>query len=166
MIEVPRTPTNSWFTMFMMPVQSVISPFPGESKSGLEGALRSIESHIEEMLADGIPSQNIVVHGYSQGAGLVHYIAAHTKYKLGGFLPAMGWLPLRLIEPVYKLRPAPVNINTPILHVTGYVDHLVPNTPCGTLTRDDMQKVFTNYQHRALLGGHELEYSPVYWLLA
>lgn len=110
-IKFPTAPMTIWFMMYMLPAQAVISPFPGEMKSGLDVALRSIESHIEDMIADGIPSENIVVHGYSQGAALTHYVAAHTKYKLGGFLPAMGWLPLRLIEPVYELRPVPVNVN-------------------------------------------------------
>ena len=165
-IKAPRTPGNSWYPMYMTPEKSVLSLTPGESKQGLEIALRSIESIIEDMINGGIPSDNIVVHGYSQGAGLTHYIAAHTKHKLGGFLATMGWLPLRLIEPVYKLKPAPVNINTPFLHVTGYWDRIVPNNPCGTLTRDDMQKMFRKYKHKPLPGSHFLEYSPVLSVVA
>lgn len=113
------------------------------------------------MLALGIPSENIVVHGVSQGAALTLYISVHTKYKLGGFLPIVGWLPLRKVEPVYNIQPVPININTPMLHITGTLDPLVPNYPCGTTTRDDMQQVFENYQHKAMTGTHALMFNPL-----
>ena len=145
---------GSWFDIFLPPAMSVLSPIAGESKIGLENSLRAVESTIEEMMAGGIPSEKIVVFGFSQGGALTLYTAIHTKYKLGGYLPIVAWLPLRKVEPVYELEEDPTNIDTPILHITGTQDILVPNNPCGIETSNDMRQVFKNYHLKPIVGGH------------
>ena len=153
-VKHPRAPGGSWFGFFLLPAMSCVSPVAGESKIGLEKSLDAVESTIEEMMDSDIPSEKIVVFGYSQGGALTLYTATHTKYKLGGFLPIAAWLPLRKVEPVYELEEDPINIDTPILHITGLQDNIVPNDPCGIETSNDMQQVFKKYHLKPIVGGH------------
>ena len=91
--------------------------------------------------------------GFSQGGALTIYTAIHTKYKLGGFIPNITWLPLRKVEPIDKL-PTPINKDTPILQVNGMLDILVAFN-AGKKTKKDMEKVFTRYEFKGiLLGNH------------
>lgn len=131
---------NSWFNFWMLPAISVLSPVPGESKDGLEKALKIVEGEIEELIELGVPSRNIVVGGRSQGGCLTLYTAMHTKYKLGGFVPIVTWVPLLQSEPPESL-PEPVNKDTPILQLNGEADLIVPLVPAGEMTKKAMEKV-------------------------
>jgi predicted esterase len=53
-----------------------------------------VEEEIKKMIQEGIPSENIVLVGVSQGGALTLYTALHTQYKLGGFIAIIAWLPL------------------------------------------------------------------------
>ena len=75
----------------------------GESKEDLEEALATIEGVIEELVEEGIPSENIVLSGASQGGVLTVYTALHSKHKLGGFMPIVTWFPLLKVEPPSSL---------------------------------------------------------------
>ena len=154
MVKAPLAQGYSWFDFLLYPAMSCVSPIAGESKIDLEQSLDAVESTIEEMMASDIPSEKIVVFGFSQGGALTLYTAIHTKYKLGGFLPIVAWLPLRKVEPISELEEDPINIDTPILHITGTQDNLVPNDPCGIETSNDMQQVFKNYHLKPIVGGH------------
>jgi len=77
---------KSWYSMNMMPGMSTLSPIPGESKAGLEDAMKRVEGVIQKLVNQGIPSEKIVLSGLSQGGSLTLYTALHTKYKLGGFI--------------------------------------------------------------------------------
>ena len=129
---------RSWFNFWMMPAVSVLSPIPGESKDDLDAALLLVEDEIRDLIAEGVPSRNIVVSGLSQGGALTLYTAIHTKYKLGGFIPIVTWLPLRKVEPLTSL-PTPVNRDTPILHMNGMADMIVPLWPAGKKTEKAMK---------------------------
>ena len=153
-VKDPQAPRGSWFGFFLPPAMSCVSPVAGESKIGLEKSLDAVESTIEEMMASGISSEKIVVFGFSQGGALTLYTAIHTKYKLGGFLPIVAWLPLRKVEPISELEEDPINIDTPILHITGTQDNTVPNDPCGIETSNDMQQVFKKYHLKPIVGAH------------
>ena len=134
---------RSWFNFWMMPAMSVLSPVPGESKKDLDRALGEIEEVIEELMSKGVPSKNIVVSGVSQGGVLTIYTALHSQYKLGGFLPIVAWLPLLKVEPVSSL-PVPVNKDTPMFHINGMMDFIVPVVPAGRESEKELKKVFVS----------------------
>jgi len=151
---------RSWFNFWMMPAMSVVSPLPGESKEDLEKALKIVEGEIEELMSLGVPSKNIVVGGLSQGGVMTLYTAMHTKYELGGFLPIVTWLPLLQKEPPSSLPVPPVNKHTPILHMNGMMDPIVPVVPAGKMTEREMLKVFTRYEFKAIPGTTHLTTAP------
>jgi len=147
--------TRSWFNHFMLPAMSVKSrKLPGENKKELEEALRKIEVVIEQLMNQCVPSENIVIMGFSQGSVLAWYVAMHTQYKLGGFVPIVSWAPLLLVEPPANINPPPVNLNTPILQMNGGADAVV-DPSAGAATKNVMSKVFPNYKYMLIPGtGH------------
>ena len=142
---------RSWFDFNQLPYKLVRGE-GFESKQDLENSLSLVEVEIEKMIQEGIPSENIVLSGMSQGGALTLYTALHTKYKIGGFLPMVTWLPLLGSEPPVSL-PTPINKDTPIFHMNGNIDVIVPKV-CGRATATAMEPVFTNYEQKNVLGTH------------
>jgi predicted esterase len=155
-IPLPLTPgmpyARSWFNFWKMPGKSVISPKASESKKGLERSMKQVEEEIEKMIEEGIPSENIVLTGTSQGGALTLYTALHTKYKIGGFIPIVAWQPLLMPEPPSK-QPVPANKDTPIFHMNGIQDLIVPSI-CGSTTSAALNQVFTRYEMTKVFGTH------------
>lgn len=150
---------RSWFNFKFMPDLSVFSPIAGEDKDHLNEALATVEKIIEELEEEGIPSRNIVVSGASQGGVLTLYTAMHSKYKLGGFIPIVTWLPLAQQEPPSAMSPRPRNWNTPILHLNGLQDFVVGQI-AGRKTKKEMEKVFKKYTFKVRLGSHGTTMGP------
>ena len=152
---------SSWFDFFLLPGASVLAPAfaPGENKEHLEEALETIEGIIEELMDEGIPSENIVVSGLSQGGVLTIYTALHSKHRLGGFLPIVTWVPRLRAEPLSS-KPTPVNVDTPILHLNGLMDPIVPVFPAGSRSAAAMKEVFTNYELKNRIGTHLTTMGP------
>jgi len=141
---------RSWFDFKLMPALSVVSPVPGEDKQELMAALGVVEGEIEDLMRLGVPSENIVVGGLSQGGALTLWTAIHTKYKLGGFIPIVTWLPRAKVEPPKSLPFRPVNKDTPILHMNGMADMIVPVYPAGKKTEKAMKEVFSHYTFKTI----------------
>merc|ERR1711862_78977 len=142
---------RSWFNFWAMPIVSVYSPIATEDKNHLEESLETVEDEIEKMVNQGIPKKNIVVCGASQGGAVTLYTAMHSKHKIGGFIPFGTWLPLLKTDP--PSNHDSVNKNTPILHINGIEDLIVP-IPAGRATSKAMKKVFTNYELKNVHGVH------------
>ena len=141
---------RSWFNFWLMPGISVFSSRPGEDRDELMEALGEVEEVIEDLMSEGVPSENIVVSGLSQGGALTLWTAMHTRYRLGGFVPIVTWLPLAKVEPPRNLPFQPVNINTPIFHMNGMADPIVPVWPAGRVTERLMKEVFSDYTFKAI----------------
>ena len=162
---------KSWFNFRLMPVMSIYSPVPGEEREHLDSSLKIIEAEIEDLISLGVPSENIVVSGASQGGVMTIWTALYTKYKLGGFIPIVTWLPLRKVNDITQIHPPPVNADTPILHLNGLLDPIVP-LPCGHATKSEMTKVFSNYELSNRPGTHATTMGPqnipkvIRWLAA
>lgn len=154
-LDVVRT----WFNFWAMPAVSVLSPIATESKTGLEQALKWVEAEIEEMIQEGIPNEKIVVAGASQGGALTLYTALHTKYKIGGFIPIVTWQPLLKTEPPRSM-PTPINRDTPIFHMNGLADPIVPLI-CGKRTSEALEGVFTRYELDNVAGTHMTSINPI-----
>ena len=65
----------------------------------------------------------------------------------------VGWLPLAKTEPPSQLTTPPVNRDTPILHLNGLQDKIVPMI-CEQKTSEAMNPVFTNYTLQNIPGHH------------
>ncbi|XP_015754330.1 PREDICTED: acyl-protein thioesterase 1-like [Acropora digitifera] len=84
----------SWFDILTLNM-----PGP-EDEEGIKRAAGQIQSLIDEEIKSGIPSERIVLGGFSQGGALAVYTALTMEKTLGGILLLSSWLP------IYKSFPA------------------------------------------------------------
>ena len=85
----------------------------------------------------GIPSERIVLGGFSQGAAMALFSALTGPVKLAGVVGLSSWLPLdsKLSE---FLRQSDLNKKTPILMCHGTNDVVVP-TDLGKLSYETLK---------------------------
>jgi len=121
---------RSWFDFWKLPAVSVLTKSPSESEEELKVAMKWVEDIIQDMIREGIPPENIVLSGASQGGALTLYTILHTKYKIGGFIPMVTWAPLLKSQPPTSLS-VPVNKDTPIFHMNGQQDLILVPPICG-----------------------------------
>ena len=124
-----------------------------ESIENMEKAVKFVENMIDELRYDyGIDSRNIVLAGLSQGGAVALYTALNTKYKLGGIIGIVTWLP-RLLEDPPQEKKYVRNADTPLLQLIGEHDNNVP-LEMGIETRDALSQVITDYTWSIYPGGH------------
>ena len=87
------------------------------------------------------------------------YTGLHSKHKLSGFMPIVTWFPLFKVEPPSSLA-TPVNVNTPILHLNGRSDPIVPLIPAGSKSKATMEEIFSNYELKNRIGTHKTIMGP------
>lgn len=95
----------------------------GEDNEGIQRAASSIHSMIDEEIKNGIPSNRILIGGFSQGGALSLYSALTTPHNLAGVAALSCWLPLRDHFPG-KLAG---NSETPLMICHGDSDPVVPH---------------------------------------
>jgi phospholipase/carboxylesterase len=115
-IVAPQATNHSWYPYsFMMPV--------AQNQPALDSALQIIGESVDDIIAKGIPAEQIYFAGFSQGACLtLEYVARNAK-RFGGVIAFTGGLIGKELETTnYK---GDFN-NTPILITTGDPDPHVP----------------------------------------
>ncbi|OAA63101.1 acyl-protein thioesterase 1 [Cordyceps fumosorosea ARSEF 2679] len=99
---------------------------PDEDEQGIELSRQYIYSLVRDEVAAGIPSERIVVGGFSQGGAMSIYagLTAPAPIKLGGIVGLSSWL---LLNRIFKDRvPADsLNRDTPVFMGHGDRDPLV-----------------------------------------
>ena len=66
-----------------------------EDREGFEESARRVTELIKAEVDKGVPSENIIVGGFSQGGALALHVSLRAKYKLAGCCALSAWLPLR-----------------------------------------------------------------------
>ncbi|GAA5532749.1 VOC family protein [Deinococcus aluminii] len=81
----PQAEGNSWYPLsFLAPVQ--------QNQPALDRALATVDAVLNELETQGIPAQNVVLGGFSQGACLALEYASRAGRKLGGVVAFSGGL--------------------------------------------------------------------------
>lgn len=126
----------AWYT------PSKLQVFPGrpeleddEDEEGMLETVAYIESLIEACERKGIPSERIVLGGFSQGCAMgLLTVLVSQKYsgKLAGIVGLMGYLPLakdrRLEDMRSEAELPPVVGEVPVFLVRGKKDMLIPSS--------------------------------------
>jgi phospholipase/carboxylesterase len=89
---------------------------------GMKESLTILEKLITKEITTGIPSRNIVLAGFSQGAAMVLHAALSLNHTFAGILALSGFL-------LRKALPTSINQNnkdTHILMLHGQYDELIP----------------------------------------
>lgn len=87
-----------------------------ESQTMLEGLLSGLTE-------SGIPSDNIIVAGFSQGGAVTYFSGVRTQHKLAGMLTLSTYLPF---DTDTKVQQSKINMETPIFASHGTYDGVVP----------------------------------------
>jgi phospholipase/carboxylesterase len=93
-----------------------------EDSEGIKRSAASIIELIEQEVARGIPYQNIVLAGFSQGCAMALYVGLRLPHKLAGILALSGYLPL---APSLNIEKHSANQSTPIFMAHGTYDPVV-----------------------------------------
>ncbi|XP_053571019.1 acyl-protein thioesterase 1 [Bombina bombina] len=122
----------SWFDIIGL------SPDAQEDDAGIKRASENIKAIIDQEVKNGIPSNRIVLGGFSQGGALSLYTALTSNQKLAGVLALSCWLPLRSSFPQAAANTA--NKDVSILQCHGDCDPLVPLV-FGSLTAEKLKTI-------------------------
>ncbi|XP_006871913.1 PREDICTED: acyl-protein thioesterase 1 isoform X2 [Chrysochloris asiatica] len=113
-----------------------LSPDSQEDENGIKEAAENVKALIDQEVKNGIPSNRIILGGFSQGGALSLYTALTTQQKLAGVIGLSCWLPLRSSFPQGPING--VNKDIPILQCHGDCDPLVP-LMFGSLTVEKLK---------------------------
>ncbi len=95
-----------------------------QDAKGMAESKQILDDFIDAQLKLGIPSENIVIAGFSQGGAVAYHTVIRSQHKFAGVLALSTYLPFAelVIEEQTK-----VNIQTPILAQHGSFDPVVPH---------------------------------------
>lgn len=93
-----------------------------EDENGLRASQKRIEQLIARENARGIPSDHIILAGFSQGCAMTLQTGLRYPEKLAGLLCLSGYLPLRNLLAAERHE---ANIETPIFQAHGQVDDVI-----------------------------------------
>ncbi|MDO4905364.1 MAG: alpha/beta hydrolase [Lautropia sp.] len=108
-----------------------------EDENGLRASMEMIDALIEREIERGIPSEKIVLMGFSQGCAMTLMTGVRQAHRLAGLIGLSGYLPL--IDTTTAERHE-ANRHTPIFMGHGRFDPVVP-IGRGIASRDELQKL-------------------------
>lgn len=93
-----------------------------QDTAGIQLSARAICQLIENEAARGVPYQNIVLAGFSQGCAMALHAGLRFPKRLAGIMALSGYLPL---ADTLVAERAPANAHTPIFMAHGSMDPVV-----------------------------------------
>jgi len=107
----------------------------GQDEKGIRESARRVEQLIQREVDRGIPTERIVLAGFSQGGVIALHTGLRHARQLAGILVLSAYLvfPERLAD-----EASPANQATPVFHAHGSFDPMVP-IELGHRTRDELQ---------------------------
>ena len=93
-----------------------------EDEKGIRHSEQSVDALIQREVARGIPTEKIVLAGFSQGCAMTLHTGLRAPYKLAGLMGLSGYLPL--IDMAEKDQHS-ANTQTPIFMAHGTFDPVV-----------------------------------------
>ena len=108
---------RAWYDIYSL------EDLSSEDEIGIPHTQQSINELIEQEIAQGIPSGNIILAGFSQGGAMALYAGLRYSKPLGGILALSTYLPLadKLPEEASK-----ANQHVPIFMAHGDADLVLP----------------------------------------
>ena len=127
------------------------------TESGVQGLRKASEfvyEQIDEMqYRFNIDTQDIVLVGLSQGGFLSLYTALTGKYKLGGIIGIITFLPFLDELTQEAMNWSQVNYDTPVLHMNGRQDPTI-TTEMGKATANALRQFIHDYTWVTYNGFH------------
>ena len=108
---------NAWYDIKSLDLEN------RADESGVIASAALVEQLIAQQIAKGIPSEKIVLAGFSQGGVITLHLATRLKYKLAGIMALSTYMcaPQKLAQQMDS-----ANVKTPIFMAHGSADDVVP----------------------------------------
>lgn len=123
-----------------------------EDEAGIRHSDEIVRGFIEREIELGIPSERIVLAGFSQGGAIALHTGLRLTHTLAGILALSTYLPLR---DSLSAEATPANRQTPILMCHGTRDQVVPET-AGKLSRDALTSLGYSVQWKSYAMEHQV----------
>lgn len=94
-----------------------------QDAAGMQESQALLEAFVQEQVAKGIPSENIIVAGFSQGGAVAYHTVVRSQHRFAGMLTLSTYLPFA--EQV-NVEQSKQNLKTPIFASHGTFDPVVP----------------------------------------
>jgi len=101
----------------------VTEPGNTNDRKGLDETRAKINEIIENEIQLGIPSERIIVGGFSQGCVTSIFTVFQSEKRLGGCIALSGYL---VFPTIFQTLINPANSQTPVLMYHGELDHMLP----------------------------------------
>lgn len=111
-------PMRAWFDIY-----TDFEDTDMEDSEGIDASRQRIIGLIEQEKRRGVPSDRILLAGFSQGCAMALYTGLSFPEKLGGIIGLSGYMPL--IDTLPDIRHS-ANQDTPIFLAHGTEDEVVP----------------------------------------
>ncbi len=90
---------------------------------GMKESQSMLDDLVEQQISAGIPSENIILAGFSQGGAVTYFTGVRSQYKLAGLLTLSTYLPFDVDTQTEQHE---ANQHTPIFASHGTHDPVVP----------------------------------------
>lgn len=94
-----------------------------EDLVGMTASQHMVNTLIDQQIAAGVPSKNIIIAGFSQGGAVAYHAGLRSPHALAGILALSTYL---LFPQALKDEQSGVNKETPIMVMHGLHDPVVP----------------------------------------
>ena len=92
---------------------------------GMKESQSMLDDMLEQQINAGIPSENIILAGFSQGGAVTYFTGVRSQHKLAGLLTLSTYLPF---DGDTQAEQNEANLHTPIFASHGTYDPVVPLT--------------------------------------
>lgn len=128
-----------------------LTPDSTEDKEGVLEAVEQVERLVQGEIDDGVPSERILVGGFSQGGATALSTGLRSKRRFAGVIALSAWLPLRNYYPQELGEGFPQRV----FQAHGKEDPIVP-FEFGQLTKERVNQLGGVVEFNAYDGmGHE-----------
>ena len=94
-----------------------------EDLQGMTESQKTLEALITEQVSKGVPSENILLVGFSQGGAVAYYTGVRSSQKIAGILALSTYLPF--LDNT-EVEHSGVNLSAPMMAMHGKMDPVVP----------------------------------------
>jgi phospholipase/carboxylesterase len=123
-----------------------------QDEQGLRRSQALVEAILQREQERGMPSDRIVLAGFSQGCAMALLAGLRHPHKLAGIAGLSGYLPLSATTQAER---SPANLQTPIFLAHGTHDEVV-HLDRGEASRDLLQKLGHRVEWHEYLMGHSV----------
>lgn len=128
-----------------------------EDASGVRDSATRIRALIARENARGIPSERIILAGFSQGSAMTLHVGLRYPERLAGLIALSGYVPLAATLAAER---SPANAATPLFMAHGEIDAVV-RYPWGEQARRQLEQLGYAPEWHSYPMGHEVCYEEI-----